>query len=243
MSNSQYDQVAPFYRSITAERAKYLAAVDECILQRLARPVGSFCDVGAADGVRGLNLASRMKAQSVFLCEPSQEMVLLCKQNVQASEYAETATIFHGTADQIPENVGPFDVMVCLWNVLGHMENSQARISALKRMASLLAPGGQIFLDVNNRHNAAAYGFGRVLWRRVLDGLCFDEKRGDANYLMHLPSGQVQGMGHLFTPPELKNICREAGLLIQDFFSIDYCTGMPCDSKFNGQLFMMLEKK
>lgn len=240
MSNKQYDSVAPYYRTISAERAAYLAAVDNCIMQRVNTPVRSFCDIGAADGVRGLNLAKRLEAQKICLCEPSLAMVQLCEQNSCAGNYS-NVHIWQGTADNVPDSVGTFDVIVCLWNVLGHMADSQERVRSLKKMASLLAPAGRIFLDVNNRHNAAAYGTLRVCWRRVRDALFFDEKRGDAYYVVDLPNGQVEGMGHLFTPAEINRLCQQAGLHVRDFFSIDYKTGQANASKRCGQLFLMLQ--
>lgn len=240
MSNKQYDCVAPHYRNISAERASYLAAVDNCIVQRISASVQSFCDIGAADGVRGLNLAKRLGAQKIYLCEPSPAMVQLCEQNSRAENYGDVH-IWQGTADHIPDSVGMFDVIVCLWNVLGHMPDSKERVRSLKKMASMLAPGGRIFLDVNNRHNAAAYGALRVFWRQILDTVFFDEKRGDASYIVDLPNCQVEGMGHLFTPAEVSRLCQQAGLHIRDFFSIDYKTGQPNASKRLGQLFLMLE--
>ena len=242
MSNKQYDCVAPYYRNISAERASYLAAVDNCIVQRVNGPVQGFCDIGAADGVRGLNLAKRLNAQRIYLCEPSPAMVQLCEQNSNAANYG-NVHIWQGTADHLPDSIGKFDVIVCLWNVLGHMADSKERVRSLKNMASMLAPGGKIFLDVNNRHNAAAYGAFRVFWRQVLDTVLFDEKRGDASYIVDLPNGQVEGMGHLFTPAEVGRLCKQAGLHVREFFSIDYKTGQANASKRLGQLFLMLENR
>ncbi len=45
------------------------------------------------------------------------------------------------------------------------MPDHAARVAALTRMKALLNPSGSIFFDVNNRHNAHAYGRVRALWR------------------------------------------------------------------------------
>lgn len=238
--NAQYDAAAPHYRTIAAQRAEYLNAIDAHIVQRAPSTVRALCDVGAADGVRGLHLAEKLQAQRVFLCEPSREMLKFCHKN-SAPQSSDRVTVWQGTAENIPLEAGPFDVIVCLWNVLGHMRDSKARIQALAHMAHLLTPGGRIFLDVNNRHNASAYGFWRVLYRRIADSVAFDERRGDAVYTLPLPCGTVQGMGHLFVPAELKHLCAAAQVKVVECFSVDYCTGKKSFSLWRGQLFMTLE--
>src|ERR1700747_3407385 len=62
------------------------------------------------------------------------------------------------------ENVSPnvtsqqFDIITCLWNVLGHVPTPEKRLRALRAVARLLAPHSRFFLDVNHRYNLSCYG-------------------------------------------------------------------------------------
>ena len=55
----------------------------------------------------------------------------------------------------VPET---FDVITCLWNVLGHVREFENRVRAMRAMKKLLSPEGRCFIDVNHRYNARAYG-------------------------------------------------------------------------------------
>ena len=59
-------------------------------------------------------------------------------------------------AEDLPANER-FDVITCLWNVLGSVVDSDRRLRALKKMGSLLTEHGRLFVDVNNRYNARAW--------------------------------------------------------------------------------------
>src|SRR6202034_945404 len=51
-----------------------------------------------------------------------------------------------------------FDVITCLWNVLGHIFPSASRLGGLRQFARLVSPHGRIFVDVQHRYNARHYG-------------------------------------------------------------------------------------
>lgn len=231
-----YDCLAPHYREVSARRARYLAAVDGLILERARRPGAAFLDVGAADGLRGLRLAGLLGASRVVLCEPSRKMAELCRRA------APGVVVWECTARDMPRDGGPFENIVCLWNVLGHMPDVASRVAALTSMADLLTPKGRLFLDVNNRHNAPAYGFWKVLGRRVVDALDFRERRGDASYVTTVDGEAIAGMGHLFTPPEMRALLRAAGLRVIERLGVDYLTGEANLSPRQGQLFYHLER-
>src|SRR5262245_5071832 len=168
-----YDLLAPHYRGYSARRETYLRAVDRFVIDHAPRHAGSFLDVGAGDGVRGLALARALGAETIVFCDNSAEMAARCR-GLAATE------VWACPAEELPQSSRRFDVIVCLWNVLGHVAGSRARIRALRGMRRLLAAGGVIFLDVNNRHNAPAYGWLRVAGRMGLDAIHPDLRRGDA---------------------------------------------------------------
>jgi len=226
---SVYDALAPHYREYARERQAYLAAVDRYIVEHAPAAVESLLDVGAGDGVRGLELARSLGARRVVLCEPSREMAARCRQ-------LSADAVWEVPAQDMPYGGRPFDVVLCLWNVLGHLAGRALRLAALKAIKRLLAPAGAVFLDVNNRHNAAAYGSLRVLARRLADFAAPDDRRGDAVFQWNVGGVNLPGTGHLFTPAEIEGLIVESGLRVADRIAVHYATGAYSASPFRGQL-------
>ncbi len=228
-----YDALAPHYRSFAAGRAAYLAAVDAFVRENLPAARRSLLDVGSGDGVRAMALAQACGIGRVVLSDASAEMAERCRALGAAAVWAVPA-------QELPESE-PFDVVTCLWNVLGHVPGHDARVAALRRMARALAPGGRLFLDVQNRHNAAAYGWWRVVGRLALDAVRPDERRGDTSFDWRIGDRTLRGHGHLFTPAEIGGLLRESGLRPLRRVAIDYLTGARSASALRGQLAFVCE--
>lgn len=224
-----YDALAPDYQEYAAKRAAYLRSVDAFIRERVPSSARRLLDVGSGDGVRAMALARACVFETVVLSDVSAEMVRRC-------QALGPSAVWHAPAQALPDEGVSFDVITCLWNVLGHVPTRAERLMALGRMRALLAGGGQLFVDVQNRHNAAAYGRGRVLARVVLDRLWPDERRGDTSFDWKVGSRTVRGHGHLFTPSEIATLLRQAGFRIAERVAIDYATGERSRSPLRGQL-------
>ena len=97
----------------------------------------------------------------------------LCRQGTQA-------VIWPLRAEELPEVEDRFSVITCLWNVLGHVETNQKRLTALTRMRRLLSDDGVIFIDVNNRYNAVNYGVLPTIGRMLYDFIAPAETNGNA---------------------------------------------------------------
>jgi 2-polyprenyl-3-methyl-5-hydroxy-6-metoxy-1,4-benzoquinol methylase len=229
VSAAAYDQLAPHYRELAQQRGVYLDAVDRFIVEHAGAPVGSLLDVGAGDGVRGVAVAQRLGARRIVLCEPGTEFARRC-------EALGVDEVWWMSAEQLPDAAPAFDIILCLWNVLGHLPDHASRVAALTRMKALLNPSGSIFFDVNNRHNAHAYGRMRVWARRVLDYVMPDERRGDAAYSWRIAGKVIPAQGHLFTPAEVAALLRGAGLRVLQRTAVDYVTGVYARSPRAGQL-------
>lgn len=232
MAAEPYDRLAPHYRSFAQARSTYLDAVDRHVIAH-ARHGGRMLDVGSGDGVRAVRIARAIGAVYLVLSEPSEGMHRLA--SLQPAD-----EIWQVSAQQLYDTAQRFDVITCLWNVLGHLPGRDARIAALSRMGRLLAPGGTIFCDVNNRHNSRAYGRARVMLRRLIDGAMPDERRGDARFEWQVGGERIAATGHLFTPREMRDLADAAGLGVAHECAIDYVTGEPSDSPRDGQLLYRL---
>jgi len=228
-SQPMYDALAPHYRDYSGTKAAYLAAIEQIVVTRVPKGARSMLDVGAADGVRAARIASALKVSTLVLAEPSEAMAALCRQQ-QAS------AVWQVGAESLPETDARFDVITCLWNVLGHVADTRTRILALRNMGRLLAPEGLLFFDVNNRYNASSYGWLRVAGRVVLDALIPSEERGDAQFTLAIYGKVIASMGHLFTPAELSQLLRISGLRTRNRYVVDYGTGSLRRMVFGGQL-------
>jgi SAM-dependent methyltransferase len=224
-----YDALAPEYRDYAARRLNYLDAVDAFVRDAMPPAARRLLDVGSGDGVRAMALARACKIETVVLSDVSSEMVRRCRE-------LGAADVWQVPAQALPDSGMRFDAITCLWNVLGHVPTREDRIAALRRMRDLLEPEGRVFLDVQNRHNATAYGWARVLMRTGLDALWSDERRGDTVFDWRIGDKVIRGNGHLFTPAELRRLLRAAGLRIVSCCAIDYATGRRSGSLFRGQL-------
>lgn len=224
-----YDALAPFYRKYSSGKASYLDAIDALIIARIPPNARSLLDIGAGDGVRAAKIAHERGIPILALVEPSQPMRQLCQQQ-------NPTEIWPLEAQHLPDSGPRFDVITCLWNVLGHIPTYPEREQALQKMAALLNPGGLLFFDVNNRHNAASYGWRRVAKNYLSDLLSPDPRHGDVSFQWSINGATIAAMGHLFTQAEVKNLLAGAGLRLRRRTVVDYRSGRLNRFVFQGQL-------
>lgn len=224
-----YEALAPHYREYSGTKAAYLEAIDQIILAGIPQGARSMLDVGAGDGVRAARIAQSANISRLVLAEPNQAMAELCRQQ-QGLE------VWEVSAEDLPQTDERFDVITCLWNVLGHVPDRRSRMVALQNMARLLSPEGAVFFDVNNRYNASSYGWMKIAARIVVDALSPSDRRGDAQFVLELDGRLIPGMGHLFTPAEVAQLLRDSSLRFRRRCVVDYRTGSLRRTVLGGQL-------
>jgi SAM-dependent methyltransferase len=227
-----YNAIAPVYGEYSKSREAYLNAVDALVMGKLKADM-RLLDVGAGDGRRLQKIRAAVGLKDFVAVEPSEGMAAICRERTGAPVHQ----VFAENLDKL--DIGNFDAVTALWNVFGHI-SSAARLPAMRNLAGLLRPGGRIMLDVNNRHNATAYGAFTVCKRVVVDRLAFRESRGDAVYDWKIGDQVFRSAGHLFAPREIENLIKSAGLRIRERLSLDYATGIASTSPYRGQLFYEL---
>ena len=207
-----YDAVASSFGQLTEGRRAYLDAIDRLVRANI--PVGArrLLDIGAGDARR----ARAMGLAEVVLIEPSAGMRRASESQVGYRDLR---------AEQLDQVAGPFDVIICLWNVLGHVFPHAARVEVLRQCGRLLAPGGRLFIDVNHRYNAAQYGWLRTAGRYLYDLLRPSERNGDVVATWRLGARQASVRGHVFTDREFRRLARDAGLEVERRVIVDYSTG------------------
>jgi len=225
-----YNSFAPHYRSYSQTRSSYLRKVEDIIISQIGAAT-SLLDIGAGNGCRTLRIARALGPTRVVLVEPSAGMRADCPNNVEIWPYG---------AAEIPNQAKKFDVIVSLWNVLGHIPTTQERLLALSRMKNLIAPGGRIFLDVNHRYNGAAYGWPKTFARLVHDFVFPSNRNGDVMVSWQVGERTIRTLGHVFTQAEMGRLFRSSGLRVMRRWVVDYESGAERRLPFFGQLLYQL---
>ena len=228
-----YDRIAPVYARLSAQRRAYLDAVERLIVAGIPADSRSILDVGAGDGTRAMRIAQAAGLERIVLLEPSARMRRSCPP---------AATMWAMRAEDLSRCQGSFDVVTCLWNVLGHILPSGARVEALSQFARLVAPAGRIFIDVNHRYNARHYGILPTAVRFVRDRIGPAGSHGDVRVAWDLAGHRAVTTGHVFTHPEFVRLCRAAGLNISQRFVVDYASGEIRRCSFEGHLLYVLQR-
>ena len=229
-----YDRIAASYGQIAARRGPYLDGIDRLITQFIPEGSRSLLDIGAGDGRRGLRLTAARGIHTVVLVEPSAAMRA---GHPQGRSGVESLWL---RAEDLHQLEPGFDVIVCLWNVLGHVATRAARIEVLRQFGRLLTPRGRIFIDLSHRYNARHYGLARTAARYVGDHLWPREARGDVVVAWHDGAEPIRTFGHVFTGSEVSGMCRAARLDVERRFIVDYATGLQQRHAWQGHLLFVL---
>ncbi len=226
-----YGLIAPVFAGIAERRRPYLDGVDRLVLSEMPPGVRSLLDVGAGDGARARRLARDRGIAELVLLEPSLAM--------QGSGCGD-ARIWTMRAEELHSVQAEFDVVTCLWNVLGHIFPSAARIEVLRQFGRLVSPKGKIFMDVNHRYNASHYGALPTAMRFLRDWIFPNETNGDVVVSWDIEETRCKTPGHVFTDKEFRSLCLAAGLSIEKEFVLDYNTGEQRRRSFEGNLLYIL---
>jgi len=187
-----------------------------------------------------MRIAKQCGIRNIVLAEPSPAMAAPAAGqkiwNVRAEEMGDQ---LRSNENGDPET---FDVITCLWNVLGHVRGFENRVRAMRAMKQLLSPGGKCFLDVNHRYNMRAYGMLPTLKRFIEDSISYKQKNADVIATWKIRDGSISTYGHVFTDREVRELARIAGLEIEERIAVDYESGKTRRFAFAGSLLYVLRR-
>jgi 2-polyprenyl-3-methyl-5-hydroxy-6-metoxy-1,4-benzoquinol methylase len=129
-----YDRIGPVFARIAEKRRSYLDSIDQLVISEIPPGSRSLLDVGAGDGGRARRIAQARDIAELVLVEPSVAM-----QGDTSDTKLRTMR-----AEELRLVQGEFDVITCLWNVLGHIFPSASRLEVLRQFARLVSPQGRI---------------------------------------------------------------------------------------------------
>jgi 2-polyprenyl-3-methyl-5-hydroxy-6-metoxy-1,4-benzoquinol methylase len=211
-----YDRLGPVFANIAEKRRSYLDSVDRLVISGIPSGSRSMLDVGAGDGARARRIAQARDIAELVLLEPSVAM---------QSKECWDAKLLAMRAEELHLVAAEFDVITCLWNVLGHISPAAARLEVLHQFGRLLSSQGRIFVDVQHRYNLRQYGAIPTALRFVQDHVRWNETNGDVVVAWDIQQVRCTTRGHVFTHREFRSLARLAGLSIENRLVVDYATG------------------
>jgi SAM-dependent methyltransferase len=229
-----YDRLSPVYPALAEAHRQYLDAIDDLIVRLLPSGSRSLLDVGAGDGRRAAKIASRTGISTVVLLEPSRGM---------SREIPQFSTLWNMRAEELVSSgqFQQFDLITCLWNVLGHIRPAATRALVLHKLHQRLSPGGRLMLDVNHRYNVRAYGRTTSILRYLRDQVRPSESNGDVSVRWLVKGVECSTHGHLFVDREIRLLAAFADLKIEHCIAVDYETGDLARFQFQGNLFYVFK--
>ena len=238
-SNEIYDQFAPYYKHYSENKSRYICAIDRLVLE-YAPSARHVLDVGCGDGSRGVRLAHRMNAEKLLLVDNSEKMISLAngfKDSIVDVVRSDISLM--ETGSRLLQK--HFDVVLCLWNVLGHVAKPSGRLQTLLNIKEAMTDSGMLLIDISNRYNMAYYGLKKVATNILNDLLYHRISNGDFAYMIDVGETKINSYCHFFTPMEFPKLCKMAGLKIEKIMCVDYKDGF-LTNVFAGHLFYVVKK-
>lgn len=228
-----YDEFSDVYRRYSNTKRAYIQSVDDLIVDKV-NAAESILDFGSGDGYRGVQLKKRLHANRLIQVDVSEKMLDKCRLLDGSTQ------VINANDACWYKNIEGVDLVIALWNVLGHIETVEARRQTVALLLSFVKPGGFLVFDVNNRHNIA-YGRCRTYGRRIIDRLWPDVTRGDAHYDWNIEGKLFPSYGHLFTPREIVQLLQACKVKHYERCSIDYVTGAVSKTLTAGQMCFVVQ--
>lgn len=230
-----YDRLAPYYSHFSKKRSAYLRSVEKQIAARIPKGAKSLLDIGSGDGSRAARIAGAAGMPRVVLLEPSAKM---------SSETPTGYEVWRRRAEDLDADAiaERFDVMTCLWNVLGHVPGFETRVRSFNAAAQILSPRGVLFVDVIHRYNMRSYGATMTVARWLRDRISPSENNGDVKASWPTAGGEISTYGHVFSEREMRRLAGAAGLECAERIVIDYGTGEVRRASWTGNLLYVLQR-
>ena len=227
-SEKLYDVFAGSYLGYSESRKAYLTSVDDIICETAGNRK-RYMDIGAGDGRRSMYIADKVRAEEIVLLDSSETMLSKAREEQRVRKKIASITNY--------SSIREFDLVTCLWNVLGHIPTRELRQEALLRIQKLLSDGGLLAMDVNNRYNVAQYGL-RAVFKNMWNDVCWQPTRG----MFPLVLGGCTSQVYIHSPFELTIAAAKCGLKLRRKYYVHYCDGSIRKGFLSGQTLYFFEK-
>jgi 2-polyprenyl-3-methyl-5-hydroxy-6-metoxy-1,4-benzoquinol methylase len=233
-SDEFYTRLSNSYGEYANKRSRYISSVNEFIFREAGHPK-TFADVGSGDGLRGHLIGDRFGTKTTLI-DNSDGMLKL------EAEISGVTVLKADISSVMFDRTNKYDLVTCLWNVLGHIPTPEKRLGALKNLSSILSESGILFIDVNNRYNIANYGLFSVAKNIFMDLFASEDRRGNFALKIDTKAGVIDTEVHIFCHSEIMKLAKAAGLSVSKRIVVDYKTGKERRCSCFGQLAYMLRR-
>ncbi|MGY8817528.1 MAG: class I SAM-dependent methyltransferase [Pseudomonadales bacterium] len=141
--------------------------------------------------------------------------------------------VFHGDVVDYKKKPGEFNLALCLWNVIAHVDNPK---TFLKAIHALLQPGGTLIFDINNRFNIKEYGIKNVFINLVKNNFLANPGSFTLN------TNEIKTKVYIYNLAEITALLNETGFNINVVKFVNYKTGNIEKSQWAGQIFLVCKK-
>ncbi len=227
-SSEFYDRFALEFDSYAKSKQNYLDAIDRLVIHNVPKGI-RVLDIGSGTGKRILKISKSIQPSELVCFDNSPKMVEMLNASGLSANCVDISEDIKSFKQK------QFDLVLCMWNVLGHVPRSK-QAKAFKNISKLLTDGGKLIFDVNNRHNIKAYGLIRVLRNFFLG--TFGLIKGD--YPLQL-NGNTTSV-HIFSEREIRKLLYDVGFKINKIVYVNYASGEIEKSQWSGQLLVIAEK-
>ncbi|WP_417372074.1 methyltransferase domain-containing protein [Gelidibacter japonicus] len=231
MKNSReyYDSIAISYNTQSKERLPYLNAIDDLVVEKMKNHSNlNYLDIGSGDGRRAIKITNKLNISKLSLLEDSEGMLKLLN---------DKKVILHNVSFFEFSSNDSYDLITCLWNVLGHFPSKNHRFEFFHKIENLLSEKGVLIFDVNNRYNISYYGF-----ENVMNNLVNDRSNNEDTGWFSLRNENVATKVYIHNPFDINEYLKDTSLQLIDTLFVNYETGNLEKTFFEGQLFYIIGK-
>jgi SAM-dependent methyltransferase len=229
-SKEYYNKLAKEYNEKSKNRIQYLNSVDELIIKSLGnKKIINYLDIGSGDGRRASKIKQELNIEFTTLLDESEAMLKTAQEN----EYSIVNKSFFEF-----ETSEKYDLITCLWNVLGHFDSFDSRLLFFKKVSNLLSEEGLLVFDVNNRYNINHYGY-----KNVAQNLYKDHLQDDDRGLFSLGLQNIETTVYVHSPFDILTYIKNSELYILKEYYPNYNTGEIESTYFEGQLLYFIQKR
>jgi len=233
MKNSKeyYNSIASIYNVKSKERISYLNSIDELVIDKMRDYSNlNYLDIGSGDGRRALKIKKNLNNISKLSLLDDSDMMLNLIDDKKVKLYNVSFFEF--------ETKEKYDLITCLWNVLGHFPSKTHRVEFFHKIERILSKNGILFIDVNNRYNISFYGF-----ENVMNNLLKDKNNNEDNGIFYLGNENTATKVYIHNPFDIDKYLNGTSLKLIDTLFVNYDTGKVESTFFEGQLLYILGKK
>ena len=209
----------------------YIESINNLIFNYVSKPVNYYLDAGGGDGIRASAISKKINAKHTVLIDRSQSMIDLVKS--KNFKYVSRIKIADFKYNQ------KFNLITCLWNVMGHIDSRKERLASLVNLRKLLSEDGLLIIDVNNRYNFN-YGLVNVFKNIIKDIFPYNSKKKGWFRFEHREKFFPV---YLHSPFEILRDLKHIGFKDFKTFTVDYNNGKIYRNLFFGQLLIIAKTR